>query len=140
VFYNSWKEYLQQSDKRNDEPLVMPWLFSKPYRRHHPEKVRDIKERYTKGYLSRNSKSFERQLQANTTHDSRRVINGIDIPTLILAGKDDELTPPRMAKELEAEIPLARLVLFDQGGHGLYWEVPQLFNEAVLDFLESNTP
>ena len=77
-------------------------------------------------------------MQANTTHDSRGVVSRIDIPTLILVGKDDELTPPRMAKELEAGIPNAKLALFEQGGHGLYWEVPQLFNKAVLAFLKSN--
>jgi pimeloyl-ACP methyl ester carboxylesterase len=50
-------------------------------------------------------------------------------------GKLDELTPPRMAKELKAEMPEARLIVLEQGGHGLYWEVPDLFNKAVLDFL-----
>jgi pimeloyl-ACP methyl ester carboxylesterase len=50
-------------------------------------------------------------------------------------GKQDELTPPQMAKELEAEMPDARLLVLEQGGHGLYWEVPKLFNRAVLDFL-----
>ena len=116
----------------------MPWLFSKSYRREHPEKVREIKERFAKGYLSRNSKPFERQMQANTTHDSRRAVSRIDIPTLIVAGKDDELTPPTMAKELETGIPSAKLALFEQGGHGLYWEVPQLFNKTVLAFLNRN--
>jgi pimeloyl-ACP methyl ester carboxylesterase len=118
--------------------MVMPWLFSKPFRRQHPEKVKEIKERYAKGYLSRNSKPFERQMQANTTHDSRGIVKRIDIPTLILVGKDDALTPLRMAKELEAAIPNAELVFFEQGGHGLYWEVPQIFNKAVLAFLKGD--
>jgi pimeloyl-ACP methyl ester carboxylesterase len=52
-------------------------------------------------------------------------------------GKNDELTPPNMAKELSSEIPDSRLLIFDQGGHGLYWEVPDLFNKAVLDFVKS---
>jgi pimeloyl-ACP methyl ester carboxylesterase len=32
-------------------------------------------------------------------------------------------------------MPDARLIILEQGGHGLYWEVPHLFNQAVLDFL-----
>ncbi|MGD8984806.1 MAG: alpha/beta hydrolase [Desulfobacteraceae bacterium] len=40
-----------------------------------------------------------------------------------------------MGKELEAEMPDARLIVFEQAGHGLYWEAPHLFNPAVLDFL-----
>jgi len=52
-----------------------------------------------------------------------------------MTGKDDELTPPGMVKELHSEISNSRLLIFDQGGHGLYWEVPHLFNKAVLEFI-----
>lgn len=135
VFYGSWQESLQRSGRSDEDPVVMPWLFSKPFRKEHPEKVREIKARLTGGYLARNSSAFERQMKANVTHDVRGQLNRITAPTLILVGKQDELTPPRMAKELEAEMPDARLLVFEQGGHGLYWEVPNLFNRAVLDFL-----
>jgi pimeloyl-ACP methyl ester carboxylesterase len=57
-----------------------------------------------------------------------------------MVGKDDELTPPNMAKELESEIPNAKLMIFEQGGHGLYWEIPQRFNTAVVEFLNSQKP
>ena len=135
VFYGSWQESLQRSGRSEEDPLVMPWLFSKSFRKEHPEKVREIKARLTGGYLARNSSAFERQMKANVIHDLRGQLNQITAPTLILVGKQDELTPPRMAKELEAEMPDARLLVLEQGGHGLYWEVPNLFNRAVLDFL-----
>ncbi len=116
--------------------MVMPWLFSKPFRRQYPEKVKEIKERFTKNYLIRNSAAFERQLNANIKHDTRNQLQQIKIPTLILVGKDDELTPLNMAQELSSEIPDSKLLIFEQGGHGLYWEVPELFNESVLDFIK----
>jgi pimeloyl-ACP methyl ester carboxylesterase len=115
----------------------MPWLLSKPFRQQHPEKVRDIKTNFTKGYLSKNSKAYERQAKANISTDTRGSLHLIDMPTLIMVGKHDELTPPSMAKELESEIPNAKLLIFEQGGHGLYWEVPQLFNKSVVEFLNS---
>jgi len=117
--------------------MVMPWLFSKPFRKQHPEKVKKIKERLTKNYLVRNSAAFERQLNANITHDTRGRLNQIQTPTLILAGKNDELTPPKMAEELNSDIPNSNLLIFEQGGHGLYWEVPDQFNQAVLAFVNS---
>ena len=117
--------------------MVMPWLFSKPFRKQYPGKVKEIKERLTKNYLTKNSAAFERQLNANITHDTRGRLNQIQTPTLILAGKNDELTPPNMAEELNSEIPSSKLLIFEQGGHGLYWEVPELFNKAVLDFVNS---
>ncbi len=74
-------------------------------------------------------------MKANITHDTRDFLRRIDVPTLIMVGKDDVLTPPNMAKELKSQMPNAELLIFDQGGHGLYWEVPHLFNKGVLDFL-----
>ncbi|MCJ7687295.1 MAG: alpha/beta hydrolase [Desulfobacteraceae bacterium] len=127
---------MNKSGKTDDIPMVMPWLFSKPFRRQHPEKVQGIKARLTKQYLTRNSIAFERQVRANIEHDTRGQLHRIQIPTLIMAGKDDELTPPGMTKELHAEITNSKLLIFEQGGHGLYWEVPHLFNEAVLKFID----
>jgi len=126
---------LKQSGKPGELPMVMPWLFSKPFRKQSPEKVKQIKETLANNYLKRNSAAFERQLNANITHDTRGRLHRISIPALILTGKDDELTPPKMAEELHSEIPDSKLKIFDQGGHGLYWEVPDLFNQAVLDFV-----
>ena len=120
--------------------MIMPWLFSKPFRKQHPEKVKEIKARLTGNYLTKNSKAFERQLKANIGHDTRGQLHRIQVPTLILAGKDDELTPPGMAEELKFEIPDAKLMIFEQGGHGLYWEVPELFNKAVLEFIKGQEP
>jgi pimeloyl-ACP methyl ester carboxylesterase len=128
---------LNKSGKADDVPMVMPWLFSKPFRERHPQKVKKIKERITGHYLTRNSAAFERQLNANIGHDTRGQLHKIQTPTLILAGKDDELTPPGMAEELHSEMPNSSLLIFEQGGHGLYWEVPDLFNQAVLDFVKS---
>jgi pimeloyl-ACP methyl ester carboxylesterase len=118
--------------------MVMPWLFSKPFRKQYPEKVKEIKERFTKKYLTRNSAAFERQLNANIKHDTRNRLQQIKIPTLILVGKDDELTPLNMAQELSSEIPDSKLLIFEQGGHGLYWEVPELFNESVINFVKQH--
>ena len=115
----------------------MPWLFSKPFRKQQPEKVKDIKARLTYNYLTSNSKAFGRQVKANIEHDTRGKLNQITVPTLILVGKDDELTTTKMAEELNSEIPNSKLLIFDQGGHGLYWEVPDLFNKAVLNFISS---
>ena len=129
---------MNKSGKTDDIPMVMPWLFSKPFRKQHPEKVKEIKDRLTKNYLTKNSEAFVRQLNANIRHDTRNQLGKIKVPTLILVGKNDELTPPKMAEEMSSEIPNSELLIFEQGGHGLYWEVPDLFNASVLDFIRQH--
>jgi len=36
---------------------------------------------------------------------------------------------------LAAEIPNSRLALIPESGHSTYWEQPEIFNGAVLDFI-----
>ena len=93
----------------------MPWLFSRRFRSEHPEEVKEIKARMAAGYLSRNSREFQRQLKANVAADNRASNRHIKTPTLIMVGKDDELTPPRLAAELKAEISNSELLVLDQG-------------------------
>ena len=118
--------------------MVMPWLFSKPFRKRSPEKVKQIKETLANNYLTRNSAAFDRQLNANITHDTRGRLHRIAVPTLVLTGRHDELTPPKMAEELHSAIPDSKLQIFDRGGHGLYWEIPELFNQSVLNFIKQH--
>ena len=129
---------MNESGKTDDVPMVMPWLFSKPFRKQHPQKVKEIKDRFTKNYLTKKSAAFKRQLNANVMHDTRNQLRKIKMPTLILVGKNDELTPTNMAEELSTELPNSELLIFDRGGHGLYWEVPELFNESVIDFIRQH--
>jgi pimeloyl-ACP methyl ester carboxylesterase len=115
----------------------MPWLFSKPFKKESPERVREIKARFTGGYLSRNSEAFKRQMNANISHNTNGLLHRITVPTLIIAGKDDELTPPSMAEKLSSEIPASKLIIIEKGGHGLYWETPDRFNTEVIKFLKN---
>jgi pimeloyl-ACP methyl ester carboxylesterase len=43
-----------------------------------------------------------------------------------------------MAEELNSEISDSKLLIFEQGGHGLYWEVPGLFNKSVINFIKQH--
>ena len=135
--YGSWEEHLKKTRKPEAEPVVMPWLFSKPFRQEHPKKVKEIKSRFAGGYLSPNSKAFKRQMRANIATDTKNLLHRVKVPTLILVGKEDFLTPPRLAEELVSVMPNARLTVFDHGGHGLYWEAPESFNRTVIDFLHN---
>ncbi|HEX3486185.1 MAG TPA: alpha/beta fold hydrolase [Micropepsaceae bacterium] len=57
------------------------------------------------------------------------------LPTLIIGGDADLYMPPPMLRTFAAHIPGAELVIVPEAGHSLYWEQPDIFNRAVLDFL-----
>ena len=68
--------------------------------------------------------------------DSRLMLNDIAIPTLVLVGEDDAITPIGDAEIMSNAIPNARLELIRGAGHLANLEQPQSFNAALLEFLE----
>lgn len=67
--------------------------------------------------------------------DSTATLRQIDKPTLILHGSDDQLIPLGEAKAMQEAIRGARLQIIPDSGHLLNMEQPQLFNQAVGQFL-----
>lgn len=83
---------------------------------------------------------FLRQMDAIHGHDALERLQRIDCPTLVLAGEDDTIVPPRYGRELAARIPGARLVILPEVGHAPPFENPGFFNKAVADFLHEQAP
>lgn len=69
--------------------------------------------------------------------DSRLILEDIDVPTLILVGEEDLLTPIGDAEIMANAIPNARVEVIRGAGHLSNLEQPQAFNAALLEFLES---
>ena len=59
----------------------------------------------------------------------------LKLPTLLIAGTADLSTPPSISRMIAAEIPNSRLALMPEAGHSSYWEQPEIFNRAGLDFI-----
>lgn len=66
-------------------------------------------------------------------------INRIAIPTLIICGTDDALTPPKYSRYLNKEIKGSRLVLIEDAGHMVMWEKPEEVNRAIEKFIKRST-
>jgi pimeloyl-ACP methyl ester carboxylesterase len=61
----------------------------------------------------------------------------IDVPTLVIVGEHDVLTPPEESQRIADGVPGARLVSIDQAGHMSNIENPEAFNEALLAFVRA---
>ena len=70
--------------------------------------------------------------------DSRPTLPTISVPTLVLVGEHDALTPPADAAAMAAAIPGARLVVVPRAGHLSTLENPRAVNRAIRDFLAGN--
>jgi pimeloyl-ACP methyl ester carboxylesterase len=67
--------------------------------------------------------------------DSRAMLPGISVPTLVLVGEEDVLTPPGEAKAMASAIPGARLEVVPRAGHLANLENPDAVNTALRSFL-----
>ena len=58
----------------------------------------------------------------------------IKVPTLVLWGKDDQTNALEMGEETHRLIEGSKMIVFDSD-HFLPTQVPDQFNQALLDFL-----
>lgn len=59
----------------------------------------------------------------------------IKVPTLLIWGKNDNVTPPFVAEEFHKLIPNSELAFIDKCGHAPMMEVPHEFNAVLEKFL-----
>lgn len=62
----------------------------------------------------------------------------IKLPTLLIWGNNDTITPPFVGKEFERLIPNASLYFIDHCGHAPMMEQPEQFNKILSEFLGKN--
>jgi 3-oxoadipate enol-lactonase len=69
--------------------------------------------------------------------DSSDLLARIDVPTLVIVGSEDKLTPPAEAEVIQQGIRHAKLLVIENSGHLSNLETPEPFNKALAEFLES---
>jgi pimeloyl-ACP methyl ester carboxylesterase len=74
-----------------------------------------------------------RQKAANVI--SEATLNQLRVPTLLITGDADFASPPALIRMVAAQIPSSEVVIVREAGHSSYWEQPEVFNRAVLEFL-----
>lgn len=68
--------------------------------------------------------------------DATEELASIAVPTLVVVGEDDALSPPDVARRMQEAVPGAELAVLPRAGHLSSLEAPDEFNAAVTDFLE----
>jgi 3-oxoadipate enol-lactonase len=88
--------------------------------------------------LHADAEGFAKQVRAilDAPDELRFELLRVRVPALVITGSQDALTPIGDAEELAEMIPYAQLVELRGAAHGLMVEAPNVFNDAVLDFLD----
>lgn len=99
----------------------------------------------TDNELRESSKAQVRRCPARVTSRDYELCNSFDImervakielPTLVIVGQGDVMTPPKYSKYLSSKIAGSQLRIIPRAGHGVMLEQPEEFNKTIIDWLQ----
>jgi len=68
-------------------------------------------------------------------HNMKKEVPKMKVPTLLIWGKNDSVTPPEVAEEFDSLFPNSELHWIDKCGHAAMMERPKEFNEILSKWL-----
>lgn len=119
---------------------IAPIVESMPGKLLSPESLGrpDLLERVQRIISRHKPETIEADLVAMRDRpDSTAFLREISIPTLVVVGERDVLTPPSDSEAMAAAIPGARLVMIPGAGHLTPMERPKAVAEALGEFFSS---
>lgn len=72
-------------------------------------------------------------------HNLRDRLQNIAVPTLLIWGKQDQVTPAFVGEEFHERIKNSKLIMMEKCGHAPMMEHPDAFNESLAAFLAEST-
>jgi pimeloyl-ACP methyl ester carboxylesterase len=85
-----------------------------------------------------NSDNVKKTMLVNAINtDITKELKMIDVPTLLIYGKSDKVTPLSLAYKMKELIKYSELIELDDCGHFPYIEKPTVFNLIINSFLAS---
>ncbi|MDQ3958612.1 MAG: alpha/beta hydrolase [Actinomycetota bacterium] len=108
-------------------------LLGEPTREKKPDVVATVR-----GLMENSPAGYIGALEAMKGRpDSTPDLAGITLPTLIIVGENDTLTPPELSRKMHEHIGGSRLVVIPEAGHLSNLEAPEAFNGALAEFLST---
>ena len=72
--------------------------------------------------------------------DLRGALSRVNIPTLVFHSPQDKICPFALGQATVAGIKGARMVEFENSGHGLFYEEKEKFNQELIAFVNEGPP
>ena len=113
---------------------MMPGMIGKTTRSRRPETVREMRAMLERAPVPGIVAALHALMDRP---DSTRTVPTIDVPTLIIVGEEDVLTPPRESEAMHAAIAGSRLEVIPRAGHASNFERPAAFNQVMVEFLRA---
>lgn len=114
---------------------VVKLAFTPKYIQENPDSIATLKEKRIK---INSPVAIARATEACLNFNLRDEISKINLPALVISGREDVFTPLHLAEQIHKSIKGSEWKIIDNVGHNLYIEKPKEMVEAVLEFLKRN--
>lgn len=129
----SWRWMAQAAPSERDFlEAFLVWIYTP--RAHADGTVQQIIEEMLAFPHKSATEAIQRTLDAFIAHETAGRLHEIAVPTLVMAGQQDIVTPPRYGQLVADEIPDAQFVVLDEEAHQPFQEAPDDFNARVDAF------
>lgn len=122
---------MRQAGARAGAEVAAKSIFSEAFRTANP----DYMDAFVSARAAQPQEPLISAMAALKDFDYREGLKTLDIPTLVIAGTEDALTPPAAVREVASHIPGAELVEIEGAGHIIPAEQPETFYQIIDSFL-----
>jgi 3-oxoadipate enol-lactonase len=132
--HKMWGDRIQVAREKGMDALVESTLarwFTEPYR----NSRKDVMQRIGDGIRATPVNGFAGCCHAISKVDYLDRLKEIKCPALIMVGEHDHGTPPEAARVIQQNLPGSELKIIPSAAHISNIEQTQVFNEAMLGFL-----
>ncbi len=132
----------QQAEKALSEGMagiadaMLPKLLTPETVSKHPEMVKRVRDMMLK---TKPQGAAAALLGMAEREDQTSLLAKITVPSLILVGAEDAITPVADSEKMNAGIAGSRLVVLENAGHVSNLERTEEFNEALFEFLKESS-
>ncbi len=79
---------------------------------------------------------ISRDYELCTSFDIMERVSDIELPTLVIVGEGDAMTPPKYSDYLSSKIAGSQLKIIPSAGHGVMLEQPEEFNRTIVEWFQ----
>jgi 3-oxoadipate enol-lactonase len=129
----AWLKMADSIEQRgfSTSPDAAVRAFSPGFAKANPDQINALTERTAKNAPH----AYAAAARAIGAYNWTAELNRIQVPTLILQGSDDVLTPPGGSVKLSRGIAHSRLLMVPECGHGMTMEKTEVVTTALLAFV-----
>lgn len=125
--------YLKMLKQAIGDPSILENFFNQTFRSIDP----DLREVIQRRCLENGPAVLLNDMLCCDKFDVMGSVHDIKLPTLVLYGSNDIMTPPKYSKYLVSKIDGAKEIVIQGGSHMVFVEKPIAVNKAIADFLKS---